>query len=243
MIYVTGDTHGGDNSRILWQHYLIPFLSPGDTLIVTGDFGIGFHDTASQTEEQFLDFLAAQPVTILFCDGNHEDFHKLAAYPVLEWCGGHVHQLRPNVLHLIRGEIFEIEGKTLLVMGGGYSLDRSSRIEGYDWWPQEMPSKAEYDNCLTNLEKHQYQVDYILTHTAPCESVEYLSRIPSLGIKSYVPEELPLTSFLETLRRDVTYTHWYFGHFHVDREIWRKQYALLDDIRELHSGDWVKKRI
>lgn len=243
MIYVTGDTHGGHDSRILWQHYLLPFLKPQDTLIVAGDFGIGFHNTDTQTETQFLDFLSEQPCTLLFCDGNHEDFNTLNSYPVMQWNGGKVHQLRHNVLHLMRGEIYTLEGKTLLVMGGGYSLDRISRIEGYDWWPEEMPNQADYDNCLANLEKYNYEVDTILTHTAPCESVEYLSRIPTLGIKGYLPEEFRLTSFLQTLQRKVRYSHWYFGHFHVDREIWRGQYALLDDIREFHSGTWVQKRI
>ena len=43
--------------------------------------------------------------------------------------------------------------------------------------PQEMPSKQEYENGLTHLEEVNNQVDYILTHTAPDETVYFLSTI------------------------------------------------------------------
>lgn len=130
MIYVTGDTHG---NQILWDACITSFLKPGDTIIVLGDFGIGFFDGKYWPEEMFFDYLAEQPYTVLFVDANHENFDKLNAYEVSEWNGGRVHRIRPNVIHLMRGEIYEIDGKKVFTFGGGYSLDRDFRVPGKTW--------------------------------------------------------------------------------------------------------------
>ena len=49
---------------------------------------------------------------------NHENFDLLAQYPITEWHGGHVQFIRPHVLHLMRGQIFDINGFTFFCMGG-----------------------------------------------------------------------------------------------------------------------------
>ena len=83
MVKVTGDTHGerGRMARLLneggWQE--------GDTLIVGGDFGYVF--TNSEMEKEFLDAMAQMPVTVCFCDGNHENFPAIYAYPKETYCG------------------------------------------------------------------------------------------------------------------------------------------------------------
>jgi hypothetical protein len=209
--------------------------------LVCGDFGIGFWNGRYWSEETFYDFLSEQKYTVLFVDGNHEDFEKLNSCPVEIWCGGKVHKIRKNVIHLMRGEVYNIEGNSIFVMGGGYSLDKDFRTEGVSWWPQEMPSEEEYHNAIVNLERVNNQVDYIITHTAPSETVYYLSTIRSLGIKNNVIEELPLTTFLDGIQHKVTYQHWYFGHFHVDVELWRNQTAILSSVRELKTGKIIRQ--
>lgn len=87
MTYVTGDTHG---NQVLWDACITPFMKTGDMIIVAGDFGIEFFDGRYWSEEMFYDYLEEQPYTVFFCDGNHENFHKLNAYEVKEWNGGRV---------------------------------------------------------------------------------------------------------------------------------------------------------
>lgn len=239
MVYVTGDTHG---NQIMWDVCITGFLKPGDTIIVVGDFGIGFFDGRYWSEELFFDYLAAQDYTVLFCDGNHENFDKLYNYEVSEWHGGQVHFIRDNVIHLMRGEIYVIEEKRVFVFGGGYSIDKEFRVPGKSWWPEEMPSEEEYKNASENLKKNDYEVDYILTHTAPSDTVEYLSHLGK-GIKNMIIEEAPLTGFLRWAEEVTEYQRWYCGHFHIDAELWKNQYALLDAIRELHTGEIVKMRV
>ena len=107
MLYITGDTHAMQNK---WLNEIHPFLNEGDILIVAGDFGIGFWNGKYFTEETFFDWLSEQKYTVLFVDGNHEDFDKLNSYETDFWCGGKVHKIRHNVIHLMRGEIYNIHG-------------------------------------------------------------------------------------------------------------------------------------
>lgn len=240
MIFITGDTHG---NQYKWVEQIEPVLSSSDTIFVCGDFGIGFWDGKYWSEEKFYDFLSEQAYTVLFIDGNHENFEKLNKYPVERWCGGQVHKIRPNVIHLMRGEVYDIEGNSVFVMGGGYSIDKDFRTEGVSWWPQEMPSEEEYHHAIVNLEKVNNQVEYIITHTAPSETIYYLSTLRSLGIKNTVTEELPLTTFLDGIQRKIAYYHWYFGHLHADIDLWREQTAVFSCVRELISGKIVRKWI
>lgn len=238
MIYDTGDIHA---NQYKWVEQIHPALSSGDILIVNGDFGIGFWNGRYWSEETFFDWISEQEYTVLFVDGNHENFNKLNDYPVELWNGGRVHKIRHNLIHLMRGEVYNIDGISVFAFGGGYSIDKYRRQENVSWWRQEMPSEEEYKNAEKNLQKVDYQVDYIITHTAPSESVYYLSVMQRLAVNKNVVEEQPLNTFLDHIRQQVTYKHWYFGHFHIDIELWRNQTAVLGSIRELETGRIVKQ--
>lgn len=238
MLYITGDTHGDQNK---WMAEIHPILQPGDTIIIAGDFGVGFWNGPQGSEEQFFDWLQNQPYTVLFCDGNHCNFEKLEKYPVEGWNGGRVHVLRSNLLHLMRGELYTIGQKSVFAFGGGYSLDKYRRVEGVSWWPQEMPSAQEYENAKRNLKQHENRVDIIVTHTAPAASVYFLSTLYRFGIKGNVIEEFPLTAFLDQICASVSYDRWFFGHFHIDFELWKNQTAVFNTIRNLETGEIVHR--
>lgn len=104
-----------------------------------GDFGYGFWSGPLGSEDAFYDWLAAQPYAVFFIDGNHENFDRLLALPVEPWRGGRIQRIRPNVIHLMRGEVYLIEGRTVFTFGGGHSADFWRRKPGASWWPQEMP--------------------------------------------------------------------------------------------------------
>ena len=85
-----------------------------------GDFGI-WNDT--KKEKYNLDWLEDRSFTTLFVDGNHENFDRLYSMPAAKWRGGKVHFIRPSVIHLMRGQIFHIEGRTFWTFGGAGSHD------------------------------------------------------------------------------------------------------------------------
>ncbi len=234
MTFGIGDIHGRLNH---WKKITARILTAEDVIFGLGDFG----GVSVESEDAFYDYLAEQEYKVLFLDGNHENFDRLNQYPVSEWKGGKVHFVRHNVIHLMRGEIYEIDGKKLFVMGGGYSEDRAYRIQGESWWPEEMPSDEEYRNAARNLENCGFKVDYILTHTAPSDTVEYLYRLRKTS-KYRASEEYPLNEFLQWVADMTDYGKWYFGHFHTDAELWKNQYAVYEGIRELNTGKLIKMR-
>lgn len=220
MIYVTGDTHGcperlsENNIRNINKKYNIDFPVPGsgDTLIIAGDFGCVWNKSGKA--EYWLDWLAEKPYTTVFCDGNHEDFNLLYSYPVKLWNGGLVHEIRPNIFHLMRGEIFTIEDKTFFIFGGAESVDRKYRTEGISWWKEEVCSADEIINAKHNLEKVNYTVDYVITHTSPKRFL--YNRGKFIFDKPIFFTTCPVMEFLSEIEPKMNYTKWFFGHFHKD---------------------------
>ena len=118
---MTGDTHG-DFSRLRPVAFREQGgLTKDDYLIICGDFG-GVWD-GSEIEQQWLDWLEDRSFTTLFVSGNHENYDLLRSYPTSVWHGGLVQPIRPSVLHLMRGQLYEICGKKVFTMGGASSHD------------------------------------------------------------------------------------------------------------------------
>lgn len=226
MIYVTGDTHGRVTRFAPGSENFMHDMTwrENDTLIVCGDFGFVF--LCDLEEKLYLDYLEKKPYTICFCDGNHENHKKLAEYPVEEWKGGKIHRIRKNIIHLMRGQIYEIEGKRIFSMGGAYSIDRALRQPGYSYWEEELPSQAEYNEAVSNLKRHSFKVDYIVSHTAPREIILHMGFDPD-------PHDCELTGFLEYVMYETkdSMKKWFFGHWHEDRELYEGRFrALLNDV-------------
>ena len=236
MIYITGDTHG-EASRFEEIHEQYR-LTENDKLIVAGDFGCIFG--LGWRDEHKLDALAALPYTTLFIDGNHECFPQLFAYPEETWNGGRVHRIRPNVLHLMRGQVFTIDGISTFTMGGGYSIDAARRIPGRSWWPEEMPNDEEYAEAWRSLERHGNKVDVIISHAAPEETMQMF--VQTGDISHRFLQEGRLNVFLENVRQTVDHRHYYFGHMHLDRRLFRNQTALYYDVYQLNTGRKAMRR-
>ncbi len=224
MIYITGDTHG---EQARFSPAAMPgedSFGQGDTLIVCGDFGYIFE--GSERESAFLDTLAEKPYTICFCDGNHENFPAIYAYPREVWHGGSVHMIRRNIFHLMRGQVFEIERKRIFTMGGAYSIDRYMRKEGLSFWRAELPTSDEYREAVQNLREAGNSVNYIVTHTAPREIIRRMGKYPDA-------HDAELTGFLEWIMYEVKFEKWFFGHWHTDEEIDGRFRALWFDVEAI----------
>jgi len=219
MIYVTGDCHG-NFARFEQKHFSEQAnMTKDDAVIITGDFGgVWFGDSR---DDETLDWLERLPFTLVYVCGNHENYDALERYPVAEWHGGKVHRIRPHVLHLMRGQIFELEGCRFFTMGGAKSHDTNHRINHISWWRQELPSDEEYIEALQNLERYNWQVDYIITHCAP-------TSIALAGSRHNEADRL--TDFLQEVRERATYHYWLFGHYHDNRAIDEKHILLWEQI-------------
>ena len=99
-------------------------MTKDDYVIICGDFGgVWNRFEENKYEKHWMDWLEKHPFTTLFCEGNHENFDRLYNYPVEKWNGGNVHKIRPSVIHLMRGQVFQLCGKKFFVFGGAKSHD------------------------------------------------------------------------------------------------------------------------
>lgn len=221
MIFVTGDTHANiDIGKLAVKNFpRQKDLSKSDYLIVCGDFGLVWD--GSSREMWWQDWLTEKNFTTLWIDGNHENFDILREFPLTKKFGGVVREIAPDIFYLDRGQVLTIDKRKIFVMGGARSHDKEYRIEHISWWEQEMPSRDEMDRAIESLDKHQWKVDYVLTHCAP-------RSIQSMLADWY--ENDPLVSFLERVRQDLDFKHWYFGHYHLDKRINDKFTALYNEI-------------
>ena len=226
-IYITGDTHG--DIDFIKLHYFAgenPQLTFTDYMIVCGDFGgVWSNRTLCADLKRYKEL----NYTILFVDGNHENFDILNSYPVKNWHGGKIHRIAPNIIHLMRGQVYNIDGKKFFTFGGGTSVDKMYRKEGVSWWKQEMPSSEEIEEAHRNLSNNSYEVDYIITHSCDERALYYKPLTKCYKSKHVYPDNVMLNQFEE----QVKYHHWYFGHYHLNGDLSNKKTVLYDEIRKI----------
>jgi len=212
MIYVTGDLHG-DIERF-GSKEMKP-LKKGDTLLVCGDFG--FIWDGSKAEQAALKKIAKLKYNVCFIDGVHENFALLGQYPVEEFAGAHARHIGGNLYHLLRGEIYTMEGQTIFAMGGGVSPDDDFRPPDDVRSSWEIPSREEFDLAAANIERVRGKVDFIITHEPPMKIKAFLQlkqQTVSAG-----GEVTGLNTFFEELGRCCTFKRWFFGSMHADKFI------------------------
>ena len=250
MIYVTGDTHAKFNKFSTANFPEQKEMTRDDYVIICGDFGgVWTYNESSNEESYWLDWLAEKPFTLLFVDGNHENFDRLKTFPRVDFHGGKAHKIRDNIYHLMRGYVFDFDGKKFFAFGGARSHDikdgildpknydtllslvhdfkrRTSwgqmlRINHISWWRDELPEKREMDRGLKNLERVDYKVDFVISHCLP-QSVQ-----SCLGYSG----SDKLTKYFESLitDRNLQFSKWYCGHYH------RETQALGQYIVKYHS--------
>ncbi len=249
MIYITGDTHGEFKHRFNMESFPEQRdMTKDDHVIICGDFGgIWDYRGESKNEKYWLSWFEERPYTLLFIDGNHENFDRLNGYKEKEWHGGRVHEIRPHIFHLMRGQVFEVGGKKIFTFGGASShditggiletedpdfkrkkksLDRDFipyRVNHLSWWAEELANEDEMEEGRRNLREHGYKVDYIITHCCATSTQD------RLGKKSrYIPDRE--TDYLEFIKGHADYKKWFFGHYHDNKNVSDKEILLYEQI-------------
>ena len=226
MILVTGDTHGTIDYQKINRIVELNLLSKEDYLIIAGDFGAIWN---KNTLDRDLYYYTKLPFMVLFVDGNHENFDILNSYPITIWNGGKIHKIKDNVIHLMRGQIYTLEGNTIFTFGGGTSIDKYRRCEHRSWWKEEIPSIEELEEAKENLLKYNNQVDYIITHSIDTKALYS----PNLYVYGNKCEAFIDNEMLDYFEENIKYKHWYFGHYHIDSKINDKKTCLYNNVIEL----------
>lgn len=257
MIYITGDTHA--NFQRFFRKRIPYHLTKDDYIIVCGDFGLLW--AKNKTFQYNLEVFKQRPYTILWVSGNHENYNMIEEYPKEFWHGGLVrHIIRDKVILLERGQVFEIEGKKFFTFGGASSHDIQGgildindpefdekrkranrsylpyRVKNISWWEAELPTEDEMLAGKENLEKVNYQVDYVITH---CASNRVQDKIEARYYGDYGRSYFSdiLTGYFEEIEEKLQYEHWFCGHYHINEEIDSKHTVLYEKIVPLSRYD------
>lgn len=249
-VYITGDCHANFHKFSTDYFPEQKELTKEDFVIVCGDFGGVWSDT--KEERYWLNWLSRKRFTTLFVDGNHENFDRLngGEFKVVDFHGGKAHQIRKNIFHLMRGNVYDICGKKFFAFGGASSHDirdgilepddftdlreliqtynrltrqrKLLRINHLSWWKEELPSDEEMDFGLATLKTHKNTVDFIVSHCCP----QHIASIFSYGL--YEPDKL--TAYFDKVAENTTFSKWFFGHYHNDNVISEKYHMLYNQI-------------
>lgn len=146
--------------------------------------------------------------------------------PVEMWNGGKRHRIKDSVIHLMRGQVYDIDDYKIFTMGGAESTDKIYRTENVSWWEREMPCEEEYEEAFDNLEKHGWEVDYVISHDAPTEVIQNLTIFNKSN---------KIRNFFSVIDSKLTYRQWFFGHHHPNLEIDNRHTLLYDKIIKIEG--------
>ena len=194
-----------------------------DVVVQCGDFGIW-------PDEQKLVRISNNDIPVYFCRGNHEYHDLLDTYPQFsvsnlknsdriirpylkekrELSSRKIKKLldtnfkfADNIYLCDNGSILNLNGKNILFVGGAESTDKSFRIMGKSWWPQELLRNDEIDHILNITET----IDIVVSHTPPTFVIKKMF----YGI---LLVNDPVAKFLEIVYEQFKPKLWFSGHLH-----------------------------
>jgi len=222
--FVVGDTHGfGSDFRKVktWSKANKKELTKDDVLIQLGDAGwIWYAPGTNKEQEYWLNWLATRNFTLLVVLGNHENYDSVEEFPECEMFGGTVQYYESTerfgtgrVYFAKRGEVYNINGKSFWAFGGALSCDKGLRTVGVDFWDGEQPTWNEFEYGMTQLDKVDWKVDYVITHTCP---VNIIGDVIHTTVYTEGKFKDPVAEYLYEVYKKIEFSEWFAGHFHTD---------------------------
>lgn len=196
MLWLLSDLHGRLDLPG-WKAYH-DRNDPEDVLILLGD--ICLNDPSRENNGCFTKTVLSSEKNIWLIAGNHDDENNLASLPEEEWNGGKIHRLGKNVLHLMSGYVYALDGLRVLVLGG-----TSGTI-----------SEEEILRTYSSLQEHDNKVHYILTH-------DYYRREPD-------KRDTAFEKLMGYIDDNVSYEMWYCGHHHLNKRLNEKHTVVYDEL-------------
>lgn len=227
--FITGDKHG-------YMKCFKPFSDKFDTdlsdiMIILGDAGLNYYlDTYDILTKDELKYV---PMTFFCVHGNHEERpYNIEGYKLVDFKGAkaYVEDLFPNIYFAKDGEIYDFDGKKVICIGGAYSVDKYYRLEnGYNWFESEQPNDEIKTYVEQQLNKVDWKIDYVFTHTCPTRVIPtdmFIKGIDQSMVDNSTEE------WLNTIEQKLDYSKWFCGHWHTDRLVDNIRF-MFDDIIEM----------
>lgn len=215
MVYVIADLHG--RADALFELLEGMELCRNDKVIVAGDVGLRYGGNRSIGLERAM---ASYPCDFIVMRGNHDARYEAVSMMEAGWCrtpdGMVCNCTTPNIKYISdAGGVFNVGGKSVLFVPGGYSVDGWYRkMHHLSFEDGEELTYAEMVRLYDTSDKVPY--DYVISHVAPYEVLNQLSDLFIDGT-----DHKNISHFTEKMcsyfYQKHNYKRWVFGHYHADR--------------------------
>ena len=246
--YLGSDLHGDWRPVRNWVVNDLSTPKEESALILLGDVGANYF--LNKRDREFKEQLNKLDIEIYCLRGNHEmrisdakNYGNYRQYYNINVKGDiWIEEGYPNIYYFKdEGGIYKIQGKSILTIPGAYSVDKYYRLRmGWSWFPNEQLSIEEW-HTLEHLIKDK-QFDYIFAHSCPHSWEPY---IDDLFLNSINQNEVnkDTEDFIDDILHDYLYyqyDHFYFGHFHDDRDIPEVKATMLYK-KIIPLGEYIKE--
>ena len=221
--FVCADFHGDAKAVNLVVNYLKDHAVDleDSTIIVCGDAGLMYGDFVTSGMKKAMKKSGAIWVILR---GNHDKrYGKYATehfgegWSATHWGRGPVYYQNkyPNILYAAdEGYIYQIEGQKCLFIPGAWSIDGQYRIENN--LPFEWDEQLSYMEMNFLLEKVLAcnNIKYVFSHDCP---LSYQRELTDLFLPYRVKEDKSMNKFMDSVKENIEFDKWYFGHYHGTR--------------------------
>lgn len=247
--YCGGDVHGDWRPVRNWVVNELSTPKEESALILLGDVGANYY--GDKRDQDFKQQLNKFGIHIFCLRGNHEmrisdvpNQSKRFNFYWHESIGGYAYvEIGYPYIHyfLDEGGLYKIQNKRILVIPGAYSVDKNYRLAmGWNWFSNEQLSLEEQSRLIKLV--HNKFFDYIFAHTCPHSWEPY---IDDLFLSNLDQSKIDKTTedFIDDILHDelgYQYDHFYFGHFHHDRDIPEVKATMLYK-KIIPLGEYIKE--
>lgn len=226
MVYYTGDTHG--KIFKITNALRNSFVTTDDIIVILGDAGFNYYGD-SHGDRRTKSKLNKTGITVFCIHGNHEMRPEtIPTYTTKQWNGGTVYYEKeyPNILFAKDAEIYDLDGKSSIAIGGAYSVDKHYRIRnGWNWFADEQPSDETKARVEEVLEGCSWNIDQVLSHTCPFKYIPTEAFLPAVN---QADVDTSTERWLDSIEDRLTYKRWLCGHWHIDKPIDKMRFVMND---------------
>ena len=139
----------------------------------------------------------------------------------------------PHLYFAKDGEVFDLEGRKAIVLGGAYSVDKPYRLmRGWSWFEDEQPSDEIKADAQRRLDELDWKVDLVLSHTCPAKYIPHEAMMPFVDQSTV---DRSTEDWLDGIEDRLQYDAWYCGHWHINKRIDRMHFLF-------HELAWLPEK-
>ena len=146
-----------------------------------------------------------------------------------------VEEKYPYLIFAKDGESYNIEGKSGLVIGGPYSVDKEYRLLYGSKFKDEQLNQKEQERIFKKFKDKHF--DIVLTHTCP---LKYESKEVFMKSLDQSKIDKSMEIFLDKIEENIDYDKWYCGHYHTEKKIDKLEF-MFGRIKIFLKDEFVPK--